>query len=85
MTTPIPREKKIYVLSPDIKWKTFKLLQDKLVTKDGGPTPQNFDRILWEMLRSKWIYCWFDPKLPGDMKMGPELPKGKVYSYLSTP
>ena len=67
-------KKKIYLLSPEIKWKTFKLLQDKLV-KDSGPTPIHGDKILWQMLRDKKIICWFADDMPNDMGIGIKLPK----------
>ena len=67
----------IYQLSHKIKFKTFKLLQEKMV-KDSGPSPKEGDRILWEMLRDKQIYCWFDPLVQGDMGVGLTLPKRKV-------
>lgn len=67
--------KTIYVLSPEIKWKTFKKLQEKLV-RDEGPTPEHGNKTLWQMLRDKQIYCWFDPKdMPWDMGVGLEIPK----------
>jgi len=50
--------KKVYLISPKIKWSVFKMLQDKLV-KDSGPVPVNFDKVLWKMLRDKQIVCWF--------------------------
>lgn len=68
----------IYLLDPSISWKTFKMLYDKLV-RDSGPSPEHGDRMLWEMLKEKLIYCWFDP-LPehrGDMPLGLVLPKGR--------
>ena len=66
--------KKIYLLSPDISWETFKLLQDKLV-KDSGPTPMNADKALWELMREKKIYCGFRKDMPNDMWIGIDLPK----------
>ena len=32
---------------------------------------------VWEMLKEKKIYCWFDPKIKGDMMLGLKLPKGR--------
>jgi hypothetical protein len=66
--------KTLYLLSPKIKWKTFKLLQDKLV-KDSGPTPVQGDKVLWQMLRDKQIHCWFCEEIKGDMGIGQKLPK----------
>ena len=68
-------KKTIYLLSPDISWKNFKMLQDKLV-KDSGPKPEHGDKMLWKMLRKKMIYCWFGEDWPNDMGLGVTLPKG---------
>ena len=82
MTTKAGRT--IYVLSPKIKWATFKLLQKKLV-QDSGPAPIHGDRILWEMLRDEQIYLWFDPvKLSWDMGIGLKLPKAN-YLIIDSP
>ena len=67
----------IYLLDLKLKWKTFKILQDKLV-KDSGPKPMNGEKMLWEMMRAKQILCWFDPLYPNDMKIGLKLPKRKI-------
>lgn len=73
----------IYLIDPKISWKTFKLLQDKLV-KDSGPVPLHGDKILWGMLRKREIYCWFDfDNASGDMKLGLELPKNKKIITIS--
>jgi len=69
--------KKIYLLDHKLKWKTFKTLHDKIVN-DPGPTPVNMDKILWEMMRDKQIYCWYDEKMPDDMGIGIELPDGEI-------
>ena len=74
--------KKIYLLSPDISWETFKLLQDKLV-KDSGPTPMNADKALWNLLRTKKLYCWFGKSWPDDMGIGLEIPKGYKIEVIS--
>lgn len=78
------KKKHIYVLDHKLKWKTFKALQDKLV-KQSGPVPQNIDKILWEMLRDKRIYCWFDSEFKNDMKLGLELPKNKEHRLITNP
>ena len=62
-----------YILDTKIKFKTFKLLQKRLV-RDSGPTPVHGDRMLWEMLRDKQIVCWFAKDMPGDMGIGLKLP-----------
>ena len=68
------KKKTIYLLSDKIKWKTFKLLQDKLV-KDPGPSPMNADKVLWRLLRDKSILCWFAEDMKDDMGLGLEIPK----------
>ena len=74
--------KKIYLLSPDISWETFKLLQKRLV-KDSGPTPKRADRCYWELLRAKKIYCWFGKDWVDDMGIGYSLPKGYKIEVIS--
>ena len=68
------RTKTLYLLSHHIKFKTFKLLQEKMV-KDTGPTPKHGDYILWQMLRDKKILLWFAEDMANDMGVGIELPK----------
>ena len=34
------------------------------------------------MLRDKQIYCWFDPKIKGDMMLGLKLPKNVSITVL---
>jgi len=53
-----------YWISPNIEWKTFKLLNDKF--KDSGPTPVNGDKILWEMLRDRQINIYIDTNQSDD-------------------
>ncbi len=71
-----------FLLDHKLKWKTFKKLHDKLV-KDSGPTPIHGDKILWEMMRDKKIYCWFDDKMPNDMAIGLKLPKNRKISLIT--
>jgi hypothetical protein len=74
--------KTLYLLSPKIKWKTFKILQDKFV-KDTGPTPIHGAKILWEMLKEKKIYCWFCDEMPNDMGIGLQPPSAKEVKIIS--
>lgn len=76
--------KKIYVVASNIKFKTFQLLIKKLV-KVEGPTAKNLDKVMWNLLARKDLFCWFDPDFPGDMKMGPKLPLQREYFMLSSP
>jgi len=78
------KNKTIYLLSPKINWKTYKLLQDKLV-KDSGPVPVNGDKVLWGMLREKMIYCWFEevrPNMGIDVSIGTKLPKNVIIKVI---
>jgi len=84
MKKPSKKKLHIYVLDHTISWEIFKLLQEKLII-DEGPTPEHGDRVLWEMLKDKQIYCWFDPEVPGDMGIGLELPKGKEIRVITNP
>ncbi len=78
----IKRKQPIYLLAPELKWKAFKELQDKLV-RDSGPTPEQGNKSLWEMLRKKMIYCWFDPYIKGDMILGLKLPKNQAIKIIT--
>ena len=78
------KNKTIYLLSPDISWKSFKKLQDKLV-KDSGPVPVHGDKMLWGMLRKKLIYCWFSESLPNDMGVGLKLPPNVIIKLITNP
>ena len=70
------KQKKLYLLDSEIKWKPFKKLHDSIV-KDSGPTPKHGTKILWEMLRDKKILCWFQKEdWLDDMGVGLEVPKG---------
>ena len=77
-------KKTLYLLDSKISWKTFKMLQDKLV-KDSGPTPKHGDKVLWQMLRKKQIYCWFADDMPNDMGIGLEIPKGYKIKMIKNP
>jgi len=77
------KEKLIYLVDHKIKWETFKKLQEKLV-KDSGPTPEHGDRILWEMLKDKQIYCWFGDDWRDDMGVGLKLPEGYKVKVISS-
>ena len=72
----------IYLLSPDLKWRAFKELHDKLV-RDSGPTPVQMPKVLWGMLGKKMIYCWFDPLIKGDMGLGLKLPKNRAITLIT--
>ena len=74
------KHKTLYLLSPKIKFSTFQLLQDRLV-KDSGPKPVEIDKVLWQLLRDKKIYCGFISGMKDDMWIGLEIPKNlTVYS-----
>lgn len=45
-------------ISPDIKYKTFKLLNDKLSPQDLAP--KNYNKMMWEMIRDRKINCYID-------------------------
>lgn len=78
------KKKPIYLLDPKLKWKVFKLLQDRLV-RDSGPVAVQFPKVLWQMMRDKKIYCWFDPYIKEDMKLGLELPKNREVKTITNP
>ncbi|MFA5196242.1 MAG: hypothetical protein WC401_10645, partial [Bacteroidales bacterium] len=68
------KKKELYLLSPELKWKTFKKFHD-VVVNDSGPTPIEGLKVLWELNKDGMIYCWFDPDKKGDMLLGFKLPK----------
>lgn len=74
-----------YLLDHRISWKTFKLLHDRFVQPDGGPEPVHMDKVLWQMLRDRQIYCWYSEDMPGDMGIGLEVPKNMKIIVLSNP
>ena len=74
-------KKSIYLLDYRLKWKIFKKFQDKII-RDSGPIPKNIDKILWEMIRDRLIYCWFSKDLPNDMNIGLKLPKGRKINLI---
>jgi len=45
-------------ISTDIKYKTFKLLNDKLSPQDL--VPKNYTKMMWEMIRDRKINCYID-------------------------
>ena len=65
--------KKVYLISPKIKWKSFKAIHDKIV-HDSGPKPENIEKVLWEMIRDKKIIAWFAEDFPNDMGLGLKFP-----------
>ena len=66
----------IYLLAPELEWKAFKELQNRLV-KESGIVAVGMDKALWNMMQKNLIYCWFDPKIKGDMMLGFKLPKNR--------
>ena len=77
-------KKPIYLLDFKLKWRAFKELQKRLV-KLSGPVPVQGDKVLWGMMKKKMIYCWFDPLIKGDMKMGLKLPKNREVRMITNP
>lgn len=75
--------KTIYLLSPKIKWKTFKMLQNTIIKDDFKPL--NGDKILWHMLKNKQIYCWFCDEMPNDMGIGLEIPEHEHLYIINSP
>jgi len=78
------KNKPIYLLSPKLKWKAFNELQ-KILVRDSGLSCVELPKALWHMLQEKKIYCWFDPLIKNDMKVGLELPKNRDIKIISNP
>ena len=53
---------KKYWLDPKISWKTYKLIHDKLAVPDSGPTPKNFNKVLWQMLKERKLNIYITDK-----------------------
>lgn len=66
--------KQIFILSPKIKWKTFKELNDRIV-KDSGITAVGMDKVLWRLLRDNKIYCYFADDMENDLGVCTEIPE----------
>ena len=56
------KEIRKYWISPKISYKTYKLLHDKTAPKDSGPTPKNFGKILWKMLKDRRLNIYITNK-----------------------
>ena len=54
-----------YWFDPQMKWKTFKMLNEKF-GRDAGPTPQHGDQILFRMLRERKINLYLDTRHASD-------------------
>jgi len=78
----VKKIKPIYLLDSKLKWKVFKKLNDKLVI-DSGPTPERGTKILWEMMRDRKIYCWYDPYIKNDMMFGWKLPRNRKVEIIT--
>jgi len=64
--------KTIYILDYKLKWKIFKKLQE---TVKRDITIVGFDKMLWQLMKKKKIYCYF----VDDMDMGIGLEISKKY------
>lgn len=73
------REKKIYLISPNIKWSIFKKLYG--IFPDTGPSAKKLSRVLWGMLRETQIYCFFCEG-EKDMMVSTKLPKNMKVSII---
>ena len=67
-------KKHLYLISPKIKWKTYKLLQEKLV-HDSGPSPKQINRVFWGMIQDRKILAWFAGDMKDDMGLGTKIPE----------
>ena len=76
-----------YWLHPNIKWHTFKELHNKTAVKYGGPTPKNFDKILWQMLRDRLLNIFItDKKVHGDtwFPTTKPIPKNAIKEFMES-
>jgi len=49
---------KTYWIHPKISWRAFKSLNEKLAPSEGV-TPENIDKILWQLLRDRKLNIYF--------------------------
>ena len=56
----------------------YKELHARTAVKDSGPIPMNFDKNLWQMLRTRAINIYITEKVHGDtwFPTVKEIPKG---------
>jgi hypothetical protein len=61
-------KKKIYIFSPDIKWKTFKKVWDMFPDTSGGPTPEMMisGKPIYSMIKNKDIIVGINENEPSD-------------------
>ena len=71
------------MLDHTLDWPAFKELHDKFSLNDGGPTPEDFDQILWEMLRDRRIYIWLDEEADEPIQLGVKLPDGREIKVIT--
>lgn len=76
--------KQLHLVSHEMKWETFKKLNDALV-RDSGPTAMNLDKILWKLIRERKIYAWFCEEISGNMGLGLKLPPHEKLIVLNSP
>jgi hypothetical protein len=67
------KKKVMYLFAPDIKYRIFKRLWDSI--PDSGPTPMHISKIVWELVKEKRIYAWYEN---GDIQISINPPKGKT-------
>lgn len=53
-----------YWISPTIKYKTFKMLNDTLSPQDLAP--KNHNKIMWEMIKDRRLNCFIDTSRKDD-------------------
>ena len=67
--------KTLYLLSPKISWKNFKMLINKLV-KQEGIVAVHLDKVIWTLNKDHKLYCGFLSEMKDDMWVGLDIPKG---------
>lgn len=69
--------KPLKLFAPTIRWRDFKKIHS--AGQDSGPTPVNFDRVLWELIKDLKVYCYLDPEKSDDEAfiIALELPKDR--------
>jgi hypothetical protein len=77
---PRKKAKPIYLLSPKLPFKTFKKLYD--ASGDSGPAPMHGAKMLYEMMKTKKVFIWFE-KGDKDLRISLKLPDKRMVYFIS--
>ena len=67
-------KKETYILSPNLKWSTFKTLYYAI--PDDGPTPMQLPKVLWNLMRERRIIIGLNTEINDFIFWTKNPPKG---------